>query len=455
MRNIALQVSRTHQYLEVFSANTLTECQKLDWKAHKTLCSFMKDPRPDSDSDTEYRRALFIPGENQAVKLVWVETLASTEGGGPQVDLKKWLGKKHTGEPFKAYYNMVQARPLSQDGQHHISAYGLRRGSVDSNTQALTRAGATTDLFGGPILVLKANDTSTLGDMEFRDVRSFVDCMSSASRYLDTPLQPQLESKHAFGVRVAAEQLPDGNYSQSVYEIVLEYADHVFSGSGSSIANMLGIPLAIRKASETEPTGVLKAFTGEPAGENPMCGLITIDVASTTVLSAVPHPPFNFITQAPPTELEFLGESRLRPSAGRLGFGTPPAMYDGADVGPVVIVRYDGKPFLIQHVQCLAAYIERHQPDVQAAIAGVQVGAEISGRQNILQGINKESFEKFWEQYKANQISNGNVGWKGVCSPYNMTAARVRKFEPVTARILEEQSFEQFSEVRKDLEHMF
>jgi len=174
------------------------ECQKLDWKNHKLLCKSFGDESPESTLEHgSYRRSVFFPGNAEPARFVWVEVdvptiLDDDESTYEMIRTTPFMGKDDPEHCFTKV-NLIQARDISADMKESLDFWFKSYASLEDvniGVQDFTRAGISSPVFRGPILVFKR--ASGLGpkglgeairDLDSRDVRNAADFLSFAWRH--------------------------------------------------------------------------------------------------------------------------------------------------------------------------------------------------------------------------------------------------------------------------------
>ena len=315
-------------------------------------------------------------------------------------DTRQWLGvSEELARTDLMPQNRVQGGGPPGGPDNGIFVSRPRRAITDATTQALTRGGTASEYFGSPLLAFKLDRPSRTAhaDMNMQDVRYTIDAISTFYRDDRARAQPELESKYSIAIQVSHDP------AKPRAQVVLDGADGAWCTASSPIANLLGLPLGINKINFTQ-------------GYNEVAARLTLDVFSSTAL-----PP-----QGPLEAQTFQAQLRVRhrAMAGTRGFGTRAAIFDRSEVGDVKIVRHDGKPLLTQHLEALLAYIETEiEPRLESAISGLENGAEIPERAQILRDINRHNFEQFWRRYQSAKAADSDLElhlrWADLPSPYD------------------------------------
>ena len=116
------------------------------------------------------------------------------------------------------------------------------------------------------------------------------------------------------------------------------------------------------------------------------------------------------------------------PRSGKWAFA--PEEWD-SQVGPVLVVRQDGKNINPQQVESLAHFCRYELAPVMKKldeglwhlyVRGDATQEEMcQAKENFVKlGMCRSKFEGFWEKFKASKIEEGNMRWKWAVSPYEV-----------------------------------
>lgn len=410
------------------------ECQKLDFKNHKIFCAnFVNSERP----SPVHRRALLFPGSDAPPRLQWVRLVLCTSSDGKIEE--GFSSQAEFGEETQVTsslnFNAVQGRTVARvkgEALHWFTKENAPSTEpLNTGLQKFTRSGSCWEGFSGPVFILRAitDDQGQVRhlDMNLRDVRSAADSLGQA--YRDGRIDVNLSKVHVIGTKIASDRVESTGVAK--YEsLVIVGCDHVWSAFGSSIANLLGLPLLCSTGPtplEQQPSPELRNFDAT---------LLYRDVTTTHVRS--------------PLNLEQLGEEvdvdeiyrqvkcgDIKPAVARQltiaftvgvrGFGSSVLRFDKNKVGCSYVVRADGKPLPAQHVEALCGFIkDKIEPQLQAAISGLTDDQLVPDRERILDYIRRAEFEKYYEEFKAAKVEAGDESWRHLSSPYEITSKDVK-----------------------------
>ena len=132
-----------------------------------------------------------------------------------------------------------------------------------------------------------------------------------------------------------------------------------------------------------------------------------------------------------------------RDYVGEDGFGSSPKA--SKSVGSVWVVRADGIPLPLLHVQALVGYIrDKVEPRLANALSGVAPGEVVADREAVLDSITKAEFAEYYDNFKAMKVRH-DPGWARLPSPYEMTEGFVGAIQPVIARAIRRAEVRRFS----------
>ena len=390
-----------------------SECQSLDWKIHKRVCDRFGDKRP-SDN---HRRALYFPGGDEAPKFVWVQVWMQGDG------LLSARYEVFDGTPFgvcqeermPSCRNNIQARNMNRDEHDCIYFHTAEDTSeLEPNIAAksFTRAGVAGTWVKGPLLIMRYTEIGGVGhypDIEMRDVRHTADYLSFAYR------ADGLSNRRYLGVVVNSDRDREASYLGSrYYSRPCDGDENIFSRQGCSIANLLGIPLLFTKVAGP---GVVDS--NQITGRNRGIEYLKRDLNAVKIGS-----PYSAEQQEMMDRADARYGRAWRNAAGGevekslRGFGSSPEDWSGEHCGTVFVVRADGVPLIMEHMEALCEYaVQIVEPMLQQAITDLPSGSIVTSRELILDGITQKSFLEFFGRYK---LSKGG-GWRLVPSPYHMT----------------------------------
>lgn len=248
-----------------------------------------------------------------------------------------------------------------------------------------------------------------------RDARHAADHFSTASRlYQD----PQLKQEYLFATVIACQGQVQNGYGK-YHDRVIDSNDGIFTADGSGIANLLGIPLLVRR----DPRGADSDYPDLSVLDNKEAMLLKRDIEAATVGAPGSRAYQEMIAQFDRMfGRQFpLGRPRSD-NQGANGFGTSSTAWNGqgGPLGPVVVVRADGKPLPCQHMEAICAYIrDEVEPRLQHAIEGLKSGQLVDQREADLNTITREDFGRFYNSYK-DARSGSDPAWTIADSPYEI-----------------------------------
>ena len=403
------------------SPNIVLVCQALDWKNHKILCEPFNDVSP-RDS---FRRALFFPAAEGKPRFVWVGVEKHLLGDYEVFDHSSYFGDSGKDISY-SWRNEIQARDMNRDREETLNIYCMANNTEQAANQAIknfTRAGACSTCFRGPYLVMRhaGKDPAPeyFRDMDMRDVRHAADYFSTFYRSYEKGLL----DLRVCAVAILCSADRDRHDLPKYVEKVLNGADPVFGGSGSGIANLLGIPLLLSLVVTPDQKRAQEQGLESAHLRDKVVELLLRDVNSYTKGSQIPE--VDRVASArlrqtlglpPDADITRLPARRDGLQDGQDGFGSSPATWNGAS-GSLMLVRADGLPLLREQVETLCAYVEHVvEPRLSAAVAGLSTGQMVTEREQILQTITKEDFSDFFQRFKQSQ--GPRFAWTP--SPYEM-----------------------------------
>ena len=413
----------------------IVECQALDWKIHKMLCSSINDTKP----GPEYRRVLLFPEQGEQPRCEWMKV---TEVPSETEDFEDWDRDQFFGntivERCPILSNHMQARNTFEDDHDGIYLWFDGQGINKPHNQAVravTRSLTCSHNWRGPILATRkaGRDPSVEWyiDIDSRDFRSVADFVTAAWRQ---------NGHHNSEKRALACMMPCSSMMSNgvlMREIAIDQVNSIYTREGSAVANLLGIPLLIEGRSKgfEVTTGFEVQFDGmTDESRNPAAEMLRRDINSTTVGcqrsldedEARQATLYRFGEQV----LEISGCTKA--TSGANGFGSSPAWCTAAPVGPIVIARADGKPLARAHVRVICDYIkEKVEPLLQNATRGLADGALVADRERVLNSVTKADFLEFWVIHKAAHAAE-NSHWP---SPYDLQGTALETANRITERV--------------------
>ena len=276
-----------------------------------------------------------------------------------------------------------------------------------------------------------------------RDVRNAADFLGQT--YCNGYDQHHLRDLRILGSKIACDGAVQSGQSKWA-DCVLNGCDGVWNADGSTIANLLGLSLLVRRAHN------LFDVDPRPGFENVEAALLHYDLNSKRVLPHIGSPPRGpqaFQVGGP------LGDSSARTArraAGIKGFGSPDQKVSVGTTGMVYIVRADGKPLPFEHTEALCSYIkDKIEPQLRAATEGLPTeglptGAIGPQRGDILNSITKGSFLEYYDALKETKIAQGQLSWRDFPNPYDITPSSMHARIEATLRKQQCEDFEQQSE---------
>lgn len=402
----------------VFKLTRPPECQALDWKVHKMLCSSLSDPKP----GPEYRRIIHFPDDEEIPKFSWMKVW---EVPDKRESFDEWDREPYfrgqTTERCDLACNHVQARDVRRNDHDAVRLWMTSEAMMlpcNTSIRAVTRAGAASLHWRGPVVAIRTAGRDPAHewcvDIEMRDVRNVADFLTFAWRGAGK------ENSHMRVIACAkssTSMVDAGNLKYT--ELALDHSNTVFCHRGSAIANLLGIPLLIEKA-------VAGNCEGQPGmtmnSRNPLIEILKRDLNSTTT---GPQRTAEEIAQRQKI-FDLLGERTLEASDqrrfefGQNGFGSSPQEWNSPPVGLACVVRADGKPLFKEHLEAICEYAKQKvEPRLQAAVDGLSSGSVATDRENVLNSVTKSDFVGFWNTYSAARGADVPQ-WLIVPSPYDL-----------------------------------
>ena len=236
------------------------ECQVLDWKVHKMLCSSINEPSP----GPEYRRVILFPAEGQQPRLEWMKVWEVDFG---EAKYEEWARKAYFGDdPVEMYSvcrNNIQARNTFDDDQNGIMIWISGNACMKSHNEAVravTRAGVCAYCWKGPVLAMRkiGQEGGIEGYVDFtvRDLRSIADFFTSSWR----KNQYDNANKRLLACMRSSDSMVDRGIPE-YRELAIDQANSIFSKTGGGIANLLGIPLLIETVSVPELAQMMPRLT--------------------------------------------------------------------------------------------------------------------------------------------------------------------------------------------------
>ena len=427
MQIIARQVSHDFQS-SVSKLIVGTECQALDWKNHKLLCKSFNLPRPNPNT----RRGLYFPGGDEPGRFEWVDVMPDGYVG-ETIDRKKYL-EENGPDRENSVYSQIQARDMTRSSKHRVEFFCRTDTFIQPSNQGVvdfTRAHACGPCWRGPVLAMSMLDSGDSGyryiDMDMLDVRHAADHFSSSHRARGT--QPKTVLVQACIVS-CPHDISNGHSPYS--ERIVVGSDPVFYSGGSGIANLLGLPLLIRKDVRLDDSNLALPEGGL---RNEQAMFLKRDIVSTTKIAAPPQS-----TRPQDMEAVLLAMGVTMANIGGLGkaeelpgFGCSPSTWAGNDVGSIIIARADGKPLIQEHAEVICEYLKQCvEPILETAIRDLNPKVEVPRRKDILRDINKTTFLDFFDRFRASKVSEDRV-WKHLPSPYDIDSARTCEGDMVKA----------------------
>ena len=417
--------------------NDIVECQALDWKIHKMLCSSINDAKP----GPEYRRVLLFPEQGEQPRFEWMkvtEVPSETEG------FEDWDRDQFFGDTIVERYpilrNHIQARNTFEDDHDGIHVWVDGQGINTPRNQAVravTRGLTCSHNWRGPILATRkaGRDPSVKWyvDIDSRDFRSIADFFTAAWRQDGH----DNSEKRALACMMPCSSMVSKGATEYC-QVVIDQANSIYSREGSAIANLLGTPLLI--------AGGMKQYDMASNGvtvesRNPAAEMLKRDVNSTTV-GYQRSPEEDEDRQA---MLDTFGAQLLelsdfqKATFGTNGFGTSPAWCTEAPVGPIMIARADGKPLTGAHLRAICKYMKKKiEPLLQKAIRGLADGTLVVDRERVLNSVTKADFLEFWNTHTATHDAE-DYRWLTMPSPYDLQGTALENASRVMERLWVEQ----------------
>jgi hypothetical protein len=344
------------------------------------------------------------------------------------LDKEVYFGEDWT-EKMKTSHNNIQARDIDRDESEQLLFHHKEKIMAEDpnlGVRDFTRAGVCADIFRGPILVTRmgcyADGVEEYRDMDNRDARNAADFFSSAFRLGQKGAGLQDVRVMAIGA-LFDSILKEGQHFSFLKEKegrlwhtrVLDGCDSIFSAEGSGIANLLGIPILLRRCDELDIPEVLRPACRRHSKKGQ--GLYNInamflkrDITSTTTSKAAWQPTNRF-------GAAFIGN--YGQYAGEDGFGSSPKMWNDTDTGIVMVARADGRPLVWPHFVTLCRYIStRVEPRLAQAISGLAEGSVVRERESVLNSITKAEFLDVWDRMKADRETD--LQWCFCPDPYEI-----------------------------------
>ena len=332
---------------------------------------------------------------------------------------------------YQCHLNSIQQRDSKRDDEDSLGIVTLIDPNLERNegVRRFTRSGTCGQACSGPVIVSRQQgrvpEQGRCVDIDMRDVRTAADYFSSEHRGYGANREV-----HSLAAVVSPRgMIQDGQ--PSFEEAAIEHGDIVYSQPGSTIANLLGIPLQLRPVVENGPDDSSHGFYSP----NDYAILLQKDINSTKFgcqltpagrqlresIAALPRP------QADMTEIH-----RVEP--GIEGFGSAPQTWFGDDVGDVLVVRADGLTLPAQHMEAICEYLKQEiEPILRAAVDGLAPDTLVANREEVLNAINKQNFLKFWDTYSAHKVSTG--AWTAIPSPYQMKGSTLEEYKERTENL--------------------
>lgn len=319
------------------------------------------------------------------------------------------------GERTPSSWNNIQARNMKRDEHDCIYFHTAEdTAGMEPNIAAksFTRAGVAGTWVKGPLLVMRNTQIGGVGhcpDIEMRDVRHTADYLSFAYR------GDGLSDRRYLGVVVNSDRDRAASYLRSRYHPrACDGDESIFSSQGCSIANLLGIPLLFAKVAGPDVVD-----SSEITGRNKSIEYLKRDLNAIKIGS-----PYSAEQQEMMDRADARYGRAWRNAAGGevekspRGFGSSPEDWSGEHCGTVFVVRADGVPLIMEHMEALCEYAAQIvEPMLHQGITDLPSGSDVTSRELILGSITQQSFLEFFGRYK---LSKGE-GWRLVPSPYNMT----------------------------------
>ncbi len=344
------------------------------------------------------------------------------------LDKEVYFGEDCT-DRMKTSHNNIQARDIDRDKAEQLLFHhkeNIMAENPNLGVRDFTRAGVCADIFRGPILVTRmgcsADGFEEYRDMDCRDARNAADFFSSAFRLGQKSAGLQDIRVMAIGA-LYDSILKEGHHfcflkgeGRSWHTRILDGCDSIFSAEGSGIANLLGIPILLRRCDELDIPEVLRQAYGlhrkkDQGLHNRNAMLLKRDITSTTTSKASWQPRNRFCAA-------FIGNYGQH--AGEKGFGSSPVLWNDTDTGIVMVARADGHPLVWPHFMALCRYIStKVEPRLAQAVSGLAEGGVVTERESVLNSITKAEFLDVWKQLKAERAIDPK--WSFCPSPYDIS----------------------------------
>lgn len=344
--------------------------------------------------------------------------------------------------------NKLQGRMVIRESGAKLSWSQTAKPGQDPNApnigvRKFTRGQACTEDLKSPLYVVKTIEhggNMTYGNMDMRDARTAADMFSHINRLGRN--QTHLQDLRVLGAVIAC----DGRVGQGKPkwdQVVLNGVDKIWSMTGSSIANLLGLPLLVR--SINNPWDV----PPDTGYSNREITLLYREFQSKSILPRVPDRelPVRLSTKDPKVVAEQAALDDRRFLAGINGFGSTMQMFDLGKNGTCYAVRADGRPFLKEHAEALCSFISKEvEPQLVSAIAGLSTNDAVPGRDEILNSITKEKFLEHYEAVKEGKVASGHAEWADLPDPYKVKQGDMKARIDATLEAQIAQGFEQQSD---------
>lgn len=288
--------------------------------------------------------------------------------------------------------------------------------------RSFTRGGACFDGFRGPVVVMRVikDDCQPLKhlDMDMRDVRNTADHFTYYGRvYKPNAIGPnpinRLNPVKQLGSLIGWDGSTEEGQSKYSDRLVAERGT-VYHGFGSSIANLLGLPLLAFPIVED---------TTQPR-PNTDAALLYRDLNSTRILPPIGDPMI-YVQSHTDKERNAIW---ARKAAGVTGFGSSLDIHEGPTPGSVEAMRVDGEPLPKEHIEALCSYIkDKIEPQLVAAVEGLPPNAVVPGRDEILESVTKDNFLEYYNVLKDEKLALGELSsWRNLPSPYDIKQSEMQ-----------------------------
>lgn len=327
------------------------------------------------------------------------------------------------GQNDTAYYhcqrNHIQQRDSNRDDEDSLGIVTLMLPNLERNEslRRFTRSGTCGLAWSGPVIVSRQRgrvpEKGRCVDVEMRDVRTAADYFSSDSRGYGAN-----RKVHSLAAVISPRVMVQ-NGSPAFMEKAIDHGDIVYSEQGSAIVNLLGIPLQVRPAVESLEYVSKDSNRGHHTA-NDYATLLKRDLNSTTFgcqLTEVEKRRRDSKSASSGLYVEIREPHGVEP--GIEGFASCPETRFDYDVCGALVGRADGLPLPAQHMEAICEYLKQEvEPILRAAIDGLAPGTPIANREEVLNGITKQNFLRFWDTYSAHKVMMGE--WTETPSPYEM-----------------------------------